>query len=85
MQTPEKAIETAPQIVDYLREQIAELERQIGDIQGKWQRLGRFGGQRADCAALLLTPVLQEVRSIANFCNDVASQVAALQADPFAD
>jgi hypothetical protein len=84
--TPEHAIESLPVLLAKLDSMRAALECATIDARAQWERMGKYGGQRADHAAkLLFNLVGPRVSEIGAFCDRVQTQLDAMHSAPFAE
>lgn len=83
--TPCSAIEKLPGLLAKLDQYREAIARQSAECAASWQQLGRIGAQREDHAAKLLANVGAEMESLRRFAEIVVTQIADLQANPFAE
>jgi hypothetical protein len=81
--TPEQAIAKLPALMGQINRFRAAVDNEQAEIQEQWAQLGRFGGQRADHAAQMLSRLRPALTELASFCQTCEQQIGEFVADPF--
>lgn len=75
--------------IDSLNETISEHAKDVAnetkDVAERWDRLGKFGGQREDHAADLLANLIGPLQRLNLYAQRCIEHIQQLQSDPFGD
>lgn len=80
---PMKAIGQLGEMLKQINVRRSHLEGEIDRITENWTQLKRIGGAREDHAAELMYRLCSHLDGLSKFCDDCATQIARMKADPF--
>ncbi len=80
---PVKMINRLDELAEIAARLASDVRTRTFAVSGKWDRIGDFGGQRADHAAKLMTEMIEPLRAMQDFADIAIMQIKEMSANPF--